>query len=110
MSYHYELEPMFGEIAVELEYDVYYDYCPGDRDTPPACDCYVEYILHKGKEVSEEALVRLFSAHYGRHMSYEDIGAILIKDWESWLELERDDDGEDAAFWKDYWDSQRGGM
>ena len=107
MSYFYYIEPLYGEIEVELEYDVYYDYCPGDRDTPPACDCYVEYILHKGKEVSEEALVRLFSIHHGCHMPPEAIHQILIEAWEDEIAREAEDVDAEMEYQADFYYQQR---
>ncbi len=76
---YYEIEPMYGSKPVELEYDVHYSYDPGDRDTPPDEDCYIESIKHRGREVSEEALIRLFSIHHGCHMTWEKIEEIILE-------------------------------
>jgi hypothetical protein len=88
---HYEIEPMFGNKPVEIEYDVHYSFDPGNRDTPPNMECSIESIRHRGREVSEEALIRLFSIHHGCHMPYEKIEEMLLENWFYWHE---DDDKE----------------
>ena len=95
MSYFYYIEPLYGEIEVELEYDVYYDYCPGDYSTPEYEECWIESIKHRGKEVSTEALERLFSMHHGCHMSWEKIEEIVLEDWTEHMVKEGEAEAED---------------
>lgn len=78
----YEIEPMYTDTPIELEYDVYYVNEPATWEYPAEYELSIQEIRHKGKPVSEEALIRLFSIHHGCQMTWEDIEEIILEGWE----------------------------
>ncbi len=96
---NYEIEPMYGNKPVELEYEVHYSYDPGDRDTPPYEEWWIKTIKHRGREVDPEALIRLFSIHHGCHMTWESIESMICEHWEEQCQRDADDYAERQAEW-----------